>query len=219
LVGREYSTSGDGLDEAARCDSTNSRRSAVFEVDTSVSPDSNGRGIVDGGILGRQPIPFERAVTEDRGQRPLRIELGDPTVLDRMDERKVNLVRLANGHRVSEAGESHAAVGREDPVGSDGMETDNRVVGEIERPIRCQGQENRYRQEGRRGGISRLYDVPPPAYVVMMPSGATLRMRPLPLSAMYSVPSGAKASPRGSLSCASIAGPWSPAAPAVPVPA
>ena len=61
--------------------------------------------------------------------------------------------------------------------------------------------------------------VPPPATVVMIPLGETLRMRWLSVSAMNRLPAPSIARPPGSFSCALVAGPPSPEKPFVPSPA
>jgi hypothetical protein len=60
---------------------------------------------------------------------------------------------------------------------------------------------------------------PVPATVVIVPVGSIRRMRSLPESAMYSSPDGAAYTAFGSWSWAAVAGPPSPPAPGVPLPA
>ena len=60
---------------------------------------------------------------------------------------------------------------------------------------------------------------PVPAMVLMIPSGVTRRTRLLLVSAMYSVPSAARAIERGVLIWAASAGPPSPEKPPLPTPA
>src|SRR5215467_4325585 len=69
------------------------------------------------------------------------------------------------------------------------------------------------------GAVALAHVCPVPATVVMTPSAPTRRIRSLPASAMYRLPSGPSATPLGKISVAAVAGPPSPLDPWVPVPA